>query len=158
MTTYHTFEGKCKWAQIYKPDKYEKLSIQFFPTEEDRKAIKALGTRLTLKEDDDGFFYSFRRDPARARGPLKITGPDGQPFTKLIGNGSKVKVDIEVYDFNHPQHGAGKGHRLNAVQVLDLVEYVKPEVNAGADPDQPPVEPEAAPALAPKKKGKVGWD
>ena len=40
----------------------------------------------------------------------------GKPV--LIGNGSKVKVTIAVYDTIK-----GKGQRLESVQILDLVEY-----------------------------------
>jgi hypothetical protein len=40
----------------------------------------------------------------------------------LIGNGSKVKVSVAVYDTVK-----GKGQRLESIQVLDLIEYEKGE-------------------------------
>lgn len=40
----------------------------------------------------------------------------------LIGNGSKLKVTLSVYDTQ-----MGKGHRLESIKLLDLIEYVKPE-------------------------------
>lgn len=115
-----TFTGKVKWAQVLKPNKFDKYSLQFYPSEEDRRAIKATGTRVGIKEDEDGFFYTFRRDPTSkfSGGAPTVTGNNG----KLIGNGSVCEIELEIYDFKN-DFGEGKGTRLNSVKVLELVEY-----------------------------------
>ena len=49
-----------------------------------------------------------------------------KPIEKIIGNGSKVKVMYKSYDWNF-KGKKGKGLDLQAVQVLDLVEYTPKE-------------------------------
>ena len=161
-TTYHKFTGKCAWAHILGLNKFKKNSIQFYPDDKTRKEIKALGTRLGIKEDDgeksglEGFYYTFTRDPEKSFGkPLVVVDAEGKPWdsNKLIGNGSTVEAEISVYPFNHPEYGQGLGHRLMSVRILEYIPYVRPtEVVAQPDDEKPveiPVEEEA-----PKKKRK----
>ena len=49
-----------------------------------------------------------------------------KPLEKIVGNGSKVKVMYKPYDWNF-KGKKGKGLDLQAVQVLDLVEYIPQE-------------------------------
>ena len=49
-----------------------------------------------------------------------------KPIDKIVGNGSKVKVMYKSYDWNF-KGKKGKGLDLQAVQVLDLVEYTPDE-------------------------------
>lgn len=59
----------------------------------------------------------------------------GEPF--LIGNGSLVELNVCVFDTKTK----GKGHRLEGLRILDLIEYVPQPKEAG---DQAPqMEPEA---------------
>jgi hypothetical protein len=55
--------------------------------------------------------------------PPKLT-LNGEPFDDLVGNMSKGEVIISVYDTD-----MGKGHRLESVNVTDLVRYERPSDN-----------------------------
>lgn len=144
-------KGFCKWAKVYDPDDYQgakRWALTFYPDNEDEWAvIKKSGLQLRPKEDDLGKFIQLRRPVSKVFGdevtffsPPKITGAvnvhyvndegeEVRQFRKgdkiervgepvLIGNESKVIVNICVYDTRQ-----GKGHRLEALNVLDLVEY-----------------------------------
>lgn len=144
-TTYHYFSGTAKWAKLKTTNKFGKHSIDLYVDDATRKEIRALGTRLNTKEDDDGFFYSFRRDPDRTFrdgskvGPPTVVDKDGNPFDGLIGNGSKVTIKLAVYDFpagevNGQKWVAGRGSRLEAVRVDELVEYKADSSDAAPQP------------------------
>lgn len=135
----HYFSGTAKWAKLKNPDKFGKWSINLYVDADTRKAIRATGSKLTAKEDDDGFFYTFGRKTRASWGevnPPTVVLADGTPFDGLIGNGSKVTVKIEVYDFKAGvdaqgnAYAAGKGTRLVGVRVDELVVYQKPEETA----------------------------
>ena len=128
-TETYFFKGKCKWAKVYpgqeKSQFGDRFSLDFYP--EDQEAFKATGVQLHPKEDEDGVKYQLRREPQKLiRGELVNFGPPqvfdkaNKPFTDAIGNGSTVTVKIAVYDTVK-----GKGHRLDAVRVEDLVVYKK---------------------------------
>lgn len=130
-TTYQTFTGTCKWAKVYEPDeKYNVYSINLYLDEANVRRLKATGCQLTVKEDSDGQYVVFRRPVAKLiKGELvkfdapKVEVKDGDsyvPFTKNIGNGSKVTCNVSFYDTIK-----GKGHTLLGVTVRDHVEYNK---------------------------------
>jgi hypothetical protein len=133
-TQYYYFSGTAKWAQLTRTNKFGKHSINLYVDDKTRKEIRGLGTRLNAKEDDDGFFFNFRRDPDRTfpdgskLGPPTVVDKDGNPLTALVGNGSKVTVKIAVYDFpagekDGEKWASGRGTRLEAVRVDELVPY-----------------------------------
>lgn len=135
-TTYHYFSGTAKWAHLTRPNKFGKHSINLYVDDATRKDIRALGTRLKANEDDEGFFYNFRRDPEKTFpdgtkvGAPEVVDKDGNPLTALIGNGSKVTVKVSVYDFKAGEDKetgekwtAGRGTRLEAVRVDELIPY-----------------------------------
>lgn len=71
--------------------------------------------------------------------------------TFLIGNGSLVELNVAVFDTKYK----GKGHRLEGVRILDLIEY-KPQIK---EDNVVPFEVDDAPKgeilaedVAPKKK------
>lgn len=79
---------------------------------------------------------------------------EGEPV--LIGNGSEVEVLVEVYDAGR----FGKGSRLKAVQIIDLIEY-KPddedeEVESKPEPKKE-TKKEEAKGTTKKKSVKVDW-
>lgn len=129
------FTGTVNWAKVYPgmENKYGKLSVDFFPTDADRKTIQALKSRNTLKEADDaskgstGFFYTFVR--SKDKGPIVVVDEGGNPFDQKIGNGSTVELTLEVYSWDN-EHGKGTATRVVRVRVLKLVKYEKP-----ADPN-----------------------
>ena len=51
---------------------------------------------------------------------------DKKPLEKIVGNGSKVKVMYKPYEWNF-KGKKGIGLDLQAVQVMDLVEYTPRE-------------------------------
>ena len=125
---YFKFSGKCMWAQLQKPDpKYDNYKVTLIMDGANLEKLKQSGLQLEPKMTDDGVTVTFRRPSKKLIkseivefGPPKVSG---NPDNKLVGNGSTVEVDVVVYDTMK-----GKGHRLEAVKVLDLVEYVKPSV------------------------------
>lgn len=120
-----TFQGKAKWAQLLNKSKYEDYRLSFYPADDSvRKAIKATGTKCGVKEDDDGFFYTFR-SPVQ---PPVMT-KDGAPVTSLIGNGSDVTIKLQVEDFVSPTFGPTARTILLGVTVDNLIPYEKKETS-----------------------------
>jgi hypothetical protein len=123
--TYY-FQGIAKWAKVYRPDpEYDNYKINVYLDDASKLLFQAAGTQLTPKSDDDGEYVTFRRDHAKmikkelvTFGPPKVVDVDGHLLTENIGNGSKVVVKVQVYEGKK-----GKGHRLEAVQVVDLIVY-----------------------------------
>lgn len=132
-------EGITEWPKLFEfnRDKPEwsrdtdgEYSLRVILDDENVKKIKAAGSQKKLATDPDGrgmVFAPTRPHKARndwAGGPPKVAGPDGTPWDTqtdgLIGNGSKVRVLVAVYDA-----GSGrKGTRLEAVQVVDHVPFI----------------------------------
>lgn len=123
---YVKFTGKCEWAQLQKPDpKYDNYKITVYLDGANLDKFKKTGLQLEPKTTEQGVCVTFRRPSKKLIkselvefGPPKLSGDEG----KLVGNGSTVEVDVVVYDTIK-----GKGHRLEAVKVLNLVEYVRPD-------------------------------
>lgn len=125
--TYY-FKGKVKWAKVYPGQEKSKFgdrfTVDFYP--DDVAAFVATGVQLVAKKDDDGAVkFQVRREPQKLiRGELVNFGPpqvldkNNNPTTVAIGNGSTVTIKIAVYDTMK-----GKGHRLDAVRIEDLVVY-----------------------------------
>jgi hypothetical protein len=120
------FKGKCKWAQVYKPDEeYDNFKINVYLDEPSMELFKSSGLQLTPKEDEDGTFVTFRRPNYKQIkkdlvhfGAPKVMNEAGEPLQDLIGNGSEVVVKVVAYPSKK-----GKGHRLEAVKVTDLIVY-----------------------------------
>jgi len=144
---YFFFDGEAQWAQLKSPNKFGNYSINLIVDGATRKAVKATGAKLNIKEtEDDRFFYTFRRKATlRKRDgsivelyPPAVTLADGTPYDGLVGNGSKVTVKVEVYEYQGGKDDqgntwdAGKGTRLVGVRINELVEYKKEE-----NPDAP---------------------
>lgn len=134
--------GIVKWAKVHKPDeKYQNFSLNLYPDKDTWAVFAESGIGVTPKEDDDGKFITLRRPVQKViKGELVKFGPpavfdkDKKDITDLIGNGSRVTVKVAVFDTIK-----GKGHRMEAVRVDDLVKYSGgtqdpgfPEVPAGA--------------------------
>jgi hypothetical protein len=91
--------------------------------------LSASGSRLKPRITEEGISIKFKRKhehpsvPALGGAPV-TKDAEGELWdnSKFIGNGSKVKIAYTVYETK-----MGKGTRLEGVQVLDLVEYERPE-------------------------------
>jgi len=130
------FHGKLKWVKTKNLDKYGKWGVQLYPDDATRKAIKALGIRLTLKEDDeDGFYYNFNRRGKAKWGDLEapyVLDENGTPTDEAIANGSEGWVVLDVYEYkagrdaNGNDYDAGKAARWEGLEMTKLIPYVKP--------------------------------
>lgn len=121
--------GTCKWAKIHEPDKkYQNYGIDLFLDEESKTMFKESGLQLTVKKDEkDGEYISLKRPTVKLiKGetveftpPMLLKNDNTEYEDKvLVGNGSHVTCKVLVYDTVK-----GKGHRLEAVRVDELVEY-----------------------------------
>lgn len=139
VETYY-FEGECQWAKVFKPDtKFEPhaYKIDIFLEKEGFEIHKASGLKNKAKFTEEGRKYvTFSNkvgkwpsgDPID---PPIIVDAKGEKFDKLIGNGSKVVIEVAVYDTQK----FGKGHRLMKVVVVEHVVYEKP-ADENADPEE----------------------
>ncbi len=136
-TKLYLFDGTCKWAKLDVPDeKYQKYQIDVYLDSENRQIFDNSGLQLKVKEDEGGEFVTFRR-PVKSlmKGELKEWGAPkvtllGKPYSGKIGNGSYVKVEVSVYDTVK-----GPGHRLESVDVEELIEYPSKSTDGGLDVD-----------------------
>ena len=127
MTRNFYFKGMAKWAKVRKPDSYDKYVVDLYMDDPSFDLFNESGVELKIREDDDGTFVKLSRPIAKEiKGQLveyeapKVLDAEGEVMDEsiLIGNGSQVICKVAVYDTR-----AGKGHRLEEVKVLDLVEY-----------------------------------
>lgn len=141
-TKNYLFSGTCKWAKVMKPDEeYENYQLPLYLDKESMELFQDSGCQLKVKSDEDGEFVTFKRNvvdynpntKAReeiGRPGLKIVNAEGEleDYSGLIGNGSEVTAQVQVYDSRN-----GKGHRLIGVVVNKLVEY-NPEGGTSDNP------------------------
>lgn len=125
-TKFYKFYGDAKWAKVLTPDeKYDNYALDLFMDGKSFELFKKSGLQLKIKENEDGKYVSLRRPTKKLiKGDLVDFGPPpmvdalGRPFAELVGNGSKVAVEVAVYDTQK-----GKGHRMEKVHVLEHVPY-----------------------------------
>lgn len=132
--------GTCKWAQLIEPDgKFKKWGLDLYPDDASWTVYHNSGLELKEREDEDGgkFIKVGRPQMKIVKGEMvEFEGPellmaDGTKLgTRLVGNGSDVTCKVVVYDTVK-----GKGHRLEAVRVNTLKEYIKPEVDLSNEED-----------------------
>jgi hypothetical protein len=129
MTDYVKLTGMAYWARLQSPDtKYlpPKFKVCLYLNDDNMKAFRATGMGLRPKTDDKGTFITLTRPVTKMFGgkeqefgPPEVLDSSNKPFDGYVGNGSHIECTVAVY--NTP---LGKGHRLQRVKVLDLVEYV----------------------------------
>ncbi len=136
-TTTVYLSGNSYWAKLKTPDsKYNQWTLQLVLDNKSLKVYHESGMGISLKKNDKGETYVNLRRPVSKliKGDLVKFDPptlldkDNQPIDLLIGNGSKVVCKVVVYDTMK-----GKGHRLEAVRVEDLVHYEKNDVVGDID-------------------------
>jgi hypothetical protein len=128
-TAYYYLTGKAKWARLFTPDeKYKNYKVDLLLDAESKKKFIESGMTMVPKMAEEGEYITFRRPEAKLikNELVKFEAPpvldtDGKPVDKLIGNGSDITIKVVVYDTVK-----GKGHRLEAVRVNELIEYEKP--------------------------------
>lgn len=126
----YIFTGKANWIKSTPSvfdDGTSAYTMSFYPDNADtRKAVQATGTKAKPRLDDETgeAFFSFRNKEA----PYKIIDEQGQDITALVGNGSEVKIKLNVEAFTSPKYGASARTKLLEVMVTKLVAYEKPVV------------------------------
>tara|TARA_R110000822_G_scaffold1244_8_gene5580 strand:+ start:1824 stop:2324 length:501 start_codon:yes stop_codon:yes gene_type:complete len=132
--TTHILRGVAHWAQLVEPNTtFEPVwSLDLVLTPETLAIVQAEGLNVKNKGDDRGDFVSLKRKVLKKDGSKKdapsVTDSKLNTWNgnTLIGNGSEVNVKIQCFDYTY----AGKSGRsadLVAVQVVNLVEYKRPE-------------------------------
>ena len=136
-TTMVEIEGIVEWPKLFefnrdKPDWNDTdglYTLRVIIGDDDVAKLKQAGTQKKMETDPEGrgkVFAPTRPHQAKnawAGGPPKVAGPDGTPWDPqedgLIGNGSRCRVLVAVYDA-----GRLTGTRLEAVKVVDHIPYV----------------------------------
>jgi len=128
-------EGTAYWASLTRPnEKFEPMwTIDLSVDEKSANELKEQGIKVgetTVDETTIPNIVKFKRKCSKANGD-KNTQPqlvDGakNPLDKIVGNGSKVKVMYKPYEWNF-KGKKGMGLDLQAVQVIDLIEYTPRE-------------------------------
>ncbi|TXH16552.1 MAG: hypothetical protein E6R03_05360 [Hyphomicrobiaceae bacterium] len=168
----------------YKNTEFWKINL--FPLDDDEWAkFKKSKMQLKVRHDDgtkstvEGDYISFRRNTEKMFGqgkkkklktfsPPMIVDKDDEPLVwyeededgdferqgevVLIGNGSVVECKVEVFDAGD----FGKGHRLEAVKIIDLIEYIPPEKDDEEEDEPEPKKAEKKEEKKPAKKA-VKW-
>lgn len=129
--------------RLNSPDeKYDSFYVGLGLDAESQKTFDASGMQQqVVKSNETGKpFYFFRRpnkkvikDELVKFGPPKVLDKDNNAVTDFVGKGSKVTIKVVVYDSRK-----GKGHRLEAVRVDELVKYEpKPKAEEAAGESAP---------------------
>ena len=123
--------GEALYPALFEPkvDKYTPTpgvySIDLKVTDEERDRLIASGIKPKQK---DANVFVFKRKPITAKGnhmpaPTVVDeNKHGWDSTIKIGNGSQVKVAYSTYEHQATEQ-FGLGKSLDAVQVINLVEY-----------------------------------
>jgi hypothetical protein len=148
MSKTYEFESvKVMWAKL-DPNNPEAPFMQADdnPKPDSWNLIAVLDDKQADKWKDNGMYPKFKRNRdhdlvledgkktiklsktstfgynGAAKKPVIVVDTYGNPFTGLIGNGSVCNIQCSVHDWKGPQ-GDGSTATLEAIQVLELVEY-----------------------------------
>ena len=127
--------GTAYWAKVHQPhfDQYNEQGIFSIDVTVDAKTKKqlqdlGLGPRIKNKGAERNDFITIKRKYTRKDGTKnsapRVVDSKKTPISPddLIGNGSKVNVAFDTYDYNVGGN-QGVGSSLKAVQVIKLIEY-----------------------------------
>lgn len=141
LNTYEVLEGSFAWTKIDEPEETpfkdkkgnfrEVWKTMFRPNAESLMKIldmQSKGIKNQLKKDESGYYINYSRPVKDSKGkPLqapKAYKADGMtPLAGSIGNGSKGKLTLEVYEHKTPNGGKACAARLYSIAVTELVEY-----------------------------------
>jgi|TARA_R110000796_G_scaffold62146_1_gene143463 hypothetical protein len=124
-------EGTAYWASITRPnEKFEPMwRVDVALSDKDAEDFKSKGVNLkesVIEDKTVNNLVTFKRKVSKANGDRNsqptLVDADKKPLDKIVGNGSKVKVMYKSYDWNY-KGKTGTGLDLQAVQVVDLIEY-----------------------------------
>jgi len=124
-------EGTAYWASITRPnEKFEPMwRVDVALSDKDAEEFKSKGVNLkesVIEDKSVKNLVTFKRKVSKANGVRNsqptLVDAEKKPLDKIVGNGSKVKVMYKSYDWNY-KGKTGTGLDLQAVQVVDLIEY-----------------------------------
>lgn len=128
-------EGTAYWASLTRPnEKFEPmwridLAVDDATAEDIRSQGISVGETV-IDEQTISNIVRFKRKVSKANGDKNsqptLVDAGKQPLDKIVGNGSKVKVMYRPYEWNF-KGKKGTGLDLQAVQVMDLIEYLPKE-------------------------------
>jgi hypothetical protein len=128
-------EGTAYWASLTRPnEKFEPMwRIDVAVDDKTAEDLKSQGIAVGETVIDDQTISNivrFKRKVSKANGD-KNTQPtlvdaNKVALDKIVGNGSKVNVMYKPYSWNY-KNKTGIGLDLQAVKVLDLIEYTPKE-------------------------------
>lgn len=166
------FSGKAYYAMVYEGNHDEYGGKEFYKITVGLDGpswakFNKSGLSLKVRQIDDDDVVTFKRDLVAKTGTTKkgkkfslgggaprVVDADGEEFDKLIGNGSDVEVLVEVYEVASGPLKGKKGHRLEAVKVINHIPY---EPNDDEDEETEVEESqEESGEEAPKKSSKKG--
>ena len=121
------YEGIAYWAAITTPNtRFEpKYSVDLVLDKDTAQDLKEKGFSVKF-DKEEGPTISIKRNVYGPNGMVrkapKLLDKDKNELDCLVGNGSKVKVQCKPWEINRNGQ-AFKGLELQAVQVIDLVQY-----------------------------------
>lgn len=125
-----TMINKCKlyWACLHEvsrfSEKYEVKATNL--SKADEKKLKALGLKVMDGKEkgkpEMGMYIT-----AKANRPVPVVDSKRNTIADCsnIGNGTIANVCVSAFNYDHPTGGKGVGCGLQAVQIVELVEYSK---------------------------------
>jgi hypothetical protein len=119
-------KGKVKFANITRPDDYDKYSIMVQISEEQYNEFKRVGVESIREDEETGEFWLSTKtnavdDSGNRKKPPKVVDAKKNPLHGVdIGNGSTCVVQYTVKDYTWKKK-KGVTTYLQAIQVLDLV-------------------------------------
>ena len=125
-------EGTAMWASIKTPNTTFTPEYQITLIVDDNVASDFSSRGHRVKDTDDGRAIIIKRKVARKDGTPnnvpKLIDANKEPLDVAVGNGSKVRVQYREWETSN-NFGDFKGLDLQAVQVIDLVEYTAADGN-----------------------------
>ena len=125
-------EGTAMWASIKTPNTTFTPEYQITLIVDDNVASDFSSRGHRVKDTDDGRAIILKRKVARKDGTPnnvpKLIDANKEPLDVAVGNGSKVRVQYREWETSN-NFGDFKGLDLQAVQVIDLVEYTAADGN-----------------------------
>jgi hypothetical protein len=120
------YEGTAYWASVTTPNtRFEpKYTIDLVVDEDTAEQLRTSG--ITIKDKEEGPTVTMKRNVNGPNGMVRraprLIDRNKDDLDCLVGNGSKVRVQAKEWEINRNGQ-AFKGLELQAVQVLDLIEY-----------------------------------
>lgn len=119
-------EGNAYWASLVAPNTtYEPMyTINLVVDEATAKDFAERGH--SIREMEEGPAVVIKRKVNGPNGMVRkaprLLDADKNDVDVLVGNGSKVRVQYQEYDWTY-NNKSGKGLDLQAVQIIELVPY-----------------------------------